>query len=168
MAEANMNSGKRTSHVLDGGRLVFARAAEDADTHVLLNQVDGTLRLGWGVRLAVDPRTDSDHGNLPTVPRRGPENPWEIDIDVQYHASVTSDELESLLCDDDPSSTGFVQVFDTVVVEFPDYDGASTGVKWTFSNVYLREQPTVQAGTDADTLSVRLGCTKAPVRAALS
>lgn len=157
MADVDINDAGIRSWELDGGTIAIVDSSND--NHIL-NVVTGTLRVRFAYRPPVDPATDTDRGELPAKPRRGAEQAGEIDLDVKWTGEVDAASVIKVLTAEDTSSE-FMSTFG-IEIEWPDYEGASTGTVFTATNCYCREAPEIGVAADMDTLSVRLQYTKAP------
>jgi len=150
MAETNVNSGIVGFEC--GGRLLITRDG-DTDTSVVLNVIEGSLRMVEGGEEAI---VDRDRGTNPAAPRRGADRESSVSFDVKYTASTATGELEALLSL--PAGAGRDHQTYTVEVQIPPYRGAPTGFRFLrLSRCYVTPGSLgLSAGAEFDTLSVSM------------
>lgn len=103
----------------------------------------------------------TDRG-LQQPPKEGDQEVSEISLQV-HTGKFAGSELYSVLMA--AASGGSPNFFDTLTLKIPDNRAASTGELLTWSNVWLAEAPTYQAGgTGAlDTMTYKFEATSGPV-----
>jgi hypothetical protein len=99
---------------------------------------------------------DVDRGELLDDIREGDEMPGEVDFDIKHTADDGSTQLyEELVA---ASSDGYGNKF-TIVIDQPDFPGATTGLRYTATNAVRREAPEITTGQQFDTMKARFICT---------
>lgn len=120
---------------------------------VLLIGSDDVLELLPGSALEFTPCVYKNIARLdrgvPQAPRDGDLEPGTIRIRARLGAHATTSLEQQLLA---AGTNGLAKEF-TIVVKWPDYRGASTGVQFTFATVcFDREKTRVSQGSDFDTV----------------
>lgn len=124
------------------------------------NVVPGTLR--WR-RIPREVVSVMDRGDFSArIP--GDKRPQEIEFETWATtlSEASSDLIDTLL----PAYSSGQLADITIVIERPDYDGASTGKRWTFSKCVLvdgLEDQTAGSGQGADTRRFRIMSYEGPV-----
>lgn len=144
---ADINDGKITRFE-DGATVTITPAGGTGVT--LANIIAGSFRWKAPAKETLPP--DIDRGNLLADIREGDEMPGELDLDIKHTEDAGATQLyEELIA---ASTDGYVPNFG-IVIDIPDYDGASTGVRYTAVKAVRRETPEIRAGAQFDTLTAR-------------
>jgi len=141
---ADINTGKITRFE-DGSSFTITPAGGAA--LVLKNIVGGTFGFTPPVRETLEP--DIDRGELLDDVREGDEQPGTLDVDTKATADQGSTEFFELLTA--ASADGYVPNME-IVIDVPDFTGAATGVRWTFTKAVRREAPSFTSGEHHDTI----------------
>lgn len=145
----SFNAGKITRFE-DGSTMSVTPAGGSAAD--LLNIIGGTMVDTPAVRQTL--AVDIDRGNIVGPPRAGDEQPGTLSLDVKHTASGGATELVELL--DKEGNDGMIPTMG-IVIKIPDFAGATVGVSYTYTDCYRLEPLTRNAGTEFDTLNLRLG-----------
>lgn len=164
MADVNKNTGNALKFK-DG----TIEISGGTDQYILLQRVHGTLTFtegGFGV-IPISENGSLDETNI----RQGDEKPTSVEIQFEHTklGMTGTNDLYDLV---KPSHTNGIRDTFEMIVEIPDYLGASTGLRYTFAFCYTNEGGIrIDTGGDDETDKVSLSITdmeSAPTKAAYS
>lgn len=106
-----------------------------------------------------------DRGVIQT-PLEGDDEPTEIEFTVHGGSYLTAD-LHGILSTTGSTTTGLVNLFDTVVIRIPVARAGATGEDITFTNCWVTERPEVRHGgeNELDTVAWKMASASVPVAA---
>ena len=157
MANVNVNTTPRRS--INGGQFKLTGAT---DTYIVQNYIDeGWLEWSPVMRERI-PLKDRGQYSATAI-LEGDDIIGQVTLKVKGANLQGSSSLYALLTA--AGATGNAKVYASAIVDIPDYRGAATGGRLTFTSIWLAEPPRTSAGREHDEITYVLNYLSGPAPA---
>lgn len=148
MADVAMNSGK-PRRIEDGG-VIKIQYGGTGDNYVLTLLEAGTFQLEEGTREAI---IDYDRSDMLDDVREGDERPHRLRLQAKVAVLEGANELRARMS---AAGANGYKPSATVVVQFPDFKGATVGDQVTITKCVFVNGFNIRAGTNYDLVDIEM------------